>query len=133
MAGKVRVKTRGGHEFGRILKKAPRGGKVVEVGILPDAPRYDDGVEVAMVAVAHEYGLGGHRESAWFRSAIVEVRDELKKKKVRALARGGGLTDLEAQQVAALAVAKVRDSIRAAGLVDTGRLIGSIASRIVNI
>ena len=128
----AKVTTTGGKRFGEILKKAPRGGKAVEFGILPEATRYDDGVHPALVGILHEFGLAGHRESAWFRSAVVDIRDELKKKKIQALARGG-LTDRDAEQIAALAVDKVRDSLRAAGLVDTTRLISSIASRIVKI
>ena len=117
MAAKVKVTTHGGHKFNEVLKQARKGGKAVEVGILPGTLPYDDGVEVALVAVAHEFGLGGHRESGWFRSAVVDIKQELQRRKVRALARGGGLTDLEAQQIATLAVERVRDSIRAAGLV----------------
>ena len=128
----VKAKVTGGKKFGQILKKAPRGGKALEVGILPDATRYDDGVHPALVGVLHEYGLAGHRESAWFRSAVIDIKQELKCRQVLALARGG-LTDRDAEQIAALAVDKVKDSIRAAGLVDTTRLISSIASRIVKI
>ena len=128
----VKVKVTGGKRFGEILRKAPRGGKVVEVGILPEATRYDDGVHPALVGVLHEFGLGGQRESAWFRSAVIDIKAELKRRQVIALARGG-LTDRDAEQIAALAVDKVRDSLRLAGLVDTTRLISSIASRIVKI
>ena len=76
--------------------------------------------------------MAGHRESAWFRSAVIDIKQELKRRQVRALARGG-LTDRDAEVIAALAVERVKDSIRAAGLVDTGRFISSIASRIVKI
>ena len=119
--------------FGEVLRQAKQKGRAVEVGIPADAPRYADGVHPAMVGVAHEFGMGQHVETAWFRSAIVDIRDELKKRKVQALARGGGLTDRDAEQIAEMAVERVRESIRAAGLVDTGRLISSIASRIVKL
>ena len=131
MAGsRVRVTTRGGKRFNEVLKNARRKGAQIELGIHPDAAPYDDGTEVALVAIAHEYGLGEHTEKAWFRSAIIEISDQLKKKKIRTLARGGGLGDRDPEQIAELAVERIKASIRNAGLVDTGRLINSIKAQI---
>lgn len=117
-----RVKTKGGHKFSEVLKEARKAGsKVVEVGIYADAV-YPDGVQVALVGLLYEYGLAGHVETGWFRSAVAETRDELKKKKIRTMARGGGLGDKDAEAIATMAVTRIQDSIRQQELIDTGRL-----------
>ena len=131
MASRARVTTRGGKKFNEVLKQAKRNkGRVVEVGVHADAPPYPDRVEVALVATVTEFGLSDHVEKPWFRSAVIEIRDELKKKKVRTLARGGGLSDADATMIAELAVDRIKASIRTFNLIDTGRLLNSIKGRV---
>ena len=124
---KAKVTTTGGRAFGDVLKNARRNrGRVVEVGIHSDAVPYPDGVQVALTGLLHEYGLGEHTERPWFRSAVIEIKRELQQRKMRTLSRGGGLSERDAEQIAELAVSRIKESIRAFDLIDTGRLLHSI-------
>ena len=75
-------------KFSKVLRDARRGGNTtVSVG-LQQNQRYPDGVSVAAVAAAHEFGLNT-TEVPYFRRALVEVEAILKTGRYRGLALQG--------------------------------------------
>ena len=130
------AKQTGGNAFDKLLKDARKGGNTsISIGV-QQGERYPDGTSVAQVAAAHEFGLGDAYEQAAFRRSRALVASDLKR--ARYLAGGaagggvaGGVSQRDTEQVADKAVERIKQSIAAAGLVKTGKLIRSITAEIL--
>ena len=107
--------------------------KSLQVGFF-ETDRYDDGnAAVALVAFVHEFGSGEIPESAFFRQSLAGLRQELAPM-MRAAVRGRGaemvVDHAAATRAAAIIEDRIRSSIDAHDLRDTGQLRASVDHRI---
>lgn len=121
------VRMKGGDVFGRELQRAKQQQRTtVEVGIFPDAV-YPDGKSVAEIATLHEFGLSGRGESAPFRASLndIELAMKLHNKRVR-----GTDVDESARRAGRDAMNSIKSKIVEVGLIQTGRMLGSVRSEV---
>ena len=80
----------------------------LSAGIYEDA-RYDNGTQVAAVAMAHEFGLGAVPERAFFRAALPAIA-----RRVRAIVADRGVLDLNDATLDAIGQAAAEELRRSA-------------------
>lgn len=133
----------GGKKFAAWVKRAKRNARragATEVGFFP-GQRYEDGAEVADVAILHEFGLGDLPERAFFRRATETAKPAVRRA-LRAELKGNALehpfdippeVGREAGQELAdeirRSVEDWRDPSGEAALYDTGKLARSVEVR----
>ena len=124
---------RAAQAFIRKAKAAQRAApESVAVGYFPDQ-RYPDNTPVATVAVVNEFGSDNRKESAFFRKAMAQAKSPVRAS-VKASLRGsrGTMALSDAQAIAAgnVMAEKIKQSVAAEGLVDTGQLQRSPDARV---
>ena len=79
MAFTTSIKTSGGKKLEAVLKKAEDARRSkIKVGFFSDA-KYDDGTQIAAVAVVNEFGLADTPERPFLRRATAELEDAVPK------------------------------------------------------